>query len=138
MCNVLDNRLNRSRYGPITPNEEEKISAKRLSEQQREIAQIPKGTVKSRKSDAGFFQPILPDTPPPTPIRDDYWPPLPVAPSGNNFIRLQLPPKPQFSPKRKPQLPPKPIMDDFARPLTKIIDDKKNTIQTIPKKKNLV
>ena len=29
-------------------------------------------------------------------------------------------------------------MDDFARPLSKIIDDKKNIIQIIPKKKNLV
>ena len=85
--------------------------------------QIPKGTVKSRKSDAGFFQPILPDT--------QYS-------SGNNFIRLQLPPKPQFSPKRKLQLQPKRIMDDFARPLSKVIDDKKNIIQIIPKKKNLV
>ena len=33
---VLNNRLNRLRYGPITPNQEEKISAKRLSERQRE------------------------------------------------------------------------------------------------------
>ena len=53
-CNVLNKRLNRLRYGPITPNKEEKISAKRLSERQGEIAQIPKGTVKSRKSDMGL------------------------------------------------------------------------------------
>ena len=33
------------------------------------------------------------------------------------------------------QLQPKPIIDNFARPLTKIIDDEKNTIQIIPKKK---
>ena len=72
---VLNNKLNRLRYGPITSNQEEKISAKRLSERQREIAQILKGTVKSRKSDAGLFQPILPDVPPPTPSRDNYWPP---------------------------------------------------------------
>ena len=72
---VLDNRLNKRRYGSITPNQEEKILAKRLSERQREIAQIPKGTVKSRKSNVGLFQPILPDTPPPTPNRDNYWPP---------------------------------------------------------------
>ena len=40
-------------------------------------------------------------------------------------------------PKTKPQLPPKPIIDNFARPLTKIIDDEKNTIQIIPKKKEV-
>ena len=137
LCDVLNNRLNRLRYGSITPNQEEKTLAKRLSERQREIAQIPKGTVKSRKSNAGLFQPILPDTLPPTPNRDDYWPPPPVGPSDNNFIKLQLPPKRQFSPKTKPQLPPKPIIDNFARPLTKIIDDQKNTIQIIPKKEEV-
>ena len=123
--NVLNNRLYRLRYGSITPNQEEKTLAKRLSERQREIAQIPKGTVKSRNKNAGLFQLILPDTLPPTPIRDNYWLPPPVVPSDDNFIKPQLPPKPQFSPKTKPQLPPKPIIDDFARPLTNIIDDKK-------------
>ena len=39
---VLNNRLNRLRYGSITPNQEEKTLAKRLSKSQREIAQIPK------------------------------------------------------------------------------------------------
>ena len=136
--NVLNNRLYRLRYGSITPNQEEKTLAKRLSERQREIAQIPKGTVKSRKSDVGLFQPILPDNPPPTHIRDDYWPPPSSVPSDNNFIKPQLPSNPQFSPKKKSQVPPKPIIDDFARPLTKIIDDKKNTIRIISKKKKLV
>ena len=42
----LNNRINRLRYGSITPNHGEKILAKRLSERQKEIAQIPKGTVK--------------------------------------------------------------------------------------------
>ena len=137
LCDILNNRFNRLRYGSITPNQEDKILAKRLSERQREIAQIPKGPVKSRKSNVGLFQPILPDTLPPTPNRDDYWPPPPVGPFGNNFIKPQLPPKRQFSPKTKPQLPPKPIIDNFARPLTKIIDDEKNTIQIIPKKKEV-
>ena len=137
MGDVLNNRLNRLRYGPITPNQEEKISAKRLSERQTETAQIPKGTVKSRKNDVGLFQPILPDTLPPTPNRDNYWLPPPVGPSGINFIKPQLRPKPRFLPKTKPQLPPKPIIDNFAKPLTKIIDDEKNTIQIIPRKKEV-
>ena len=133
--NVLNNRLYRLRYGSIMPNQEEKTLAKRLSERQRQIAQIPKGTVKSRKSDVGLFQPILPDTPPPTPDRDNYSPPPPVGPSDINSINPQLPPKLQFSPKTKPQLPPKPIIDNFTRPFTKIIGDEKNTTQIIPKKK---
>ena len=38
----LNNRVNRLRYDSITPNQEEKILTKRLSERQREITQIPK------------------------------------------------------------------------------------------------
>ena len=79
----------------------------------------------------------MPDTLPPTLIRENYWLPPPVPPSDDNFIKPQLPPKPQLSPKAKPQLPPKPIIDDFARPLTNIIDDIKNTIKIIPRKKEV-
>ena len=86
----------------------------------------------------GLFQPTLPDTLALTPNRDDYWSPPLVGPSDNNFIKSQLPPKPQFLPKTKPQLTPKPMIDHFARPVSKIIDDEKNTIQIIPKKKKLV
>ena len=85
----------------------------------------------------GLFQPILPDTPPSTPNRDDYWPPTNVGPSDINFIKSRLPPKPQLLPKTKLQLPPKPITDNFSRPLTKIIDDEKKTTQIIPKKKEV-
>ena len=130
MHDVLNSRLKRLRYGPITPIQEEKISAKRLSERQSKVTQIPKGTVKSRKSDVGLFQPILLDTPPPTPNRGNYWPPPPVGPSDINFIKSQFPPKPQFLSKTKSQLPLKPIIDNFARPLPKIIADEKNTINT--------
>ena len=77
LCDILNDRLNRLRYGSITPNQKEKISAKGLSERQREIAQIPKGTAKSREINVGLFQQILLDIPAPTPNRDDYWlPPL--------------------------------------------------------------
>ena len=34
----------------------------------------------------------------------------------------------------KPQLPPELLLDEFARPLTKTIDAKKNNIEIIPKK----
>ena len=123
MRDVLTNRLNRIRYGKITSSLEEKTPAKRLTERNRELAQLPKCAVKARKGDIGLFQPVLPDTPPPTPDRNDYQPPAPVVPADNNFTKAQLPPKPQLP--TKPQLLPKPLLDEFARPLTKIINAKK-------------
>ena len=53
-------------------------------------------------------------------------------PADDNFIKPQLPPKPQLP--TKPQLPPKPLIDAFARPLTKIVEAKKNKIEIITKK----
>ena len=53
-------------------------------------------------------------------------------PADDNFIKPQLPPKPQLP--TKPQLPPKPLIDAFARPLTKIVEAKKNKIEIIAKK----
>ena len=96
MRDVLTKRLNRLRHGEITSSLEEKTLAKRLAERNRGLAQLPKGAVKARKSDIGLFQPVLPDIPPPTPDRNDYWLPPPVVPADNNFIKPQLPPKPQL------------------------------------------
>ena len=48
-----------------------------------------KGLVKRRSSE-GSFIPVMPDTPPPTPIRNDYLPPAPVQPSDENFIRPEI------------------------------------------------
>ena len=53
-------------------------------------------------------------------------------PADNNFIKPQLLPKAELL--TKPQLPPELLLDEFARPLTKIIDAKKNNIEIIPKK----
>ena len=58
---------------------------------------------------------------PPTPIRDNFWPPPSVEPSDEIFIR------PELSDTKRP------LTDDFSRPLTKIIDSKKNKIEVIPK-----
>ena len=74
---------------------------------------------------------------PPTPIRDNYFPPPPVDLADDSFAltdvlnKPPIPPKPVIS---KPPIPPKPVLDTFSRPLTKIIDSKKNKIQIIPKK----
>ena len=75
-----------------------------------------KGLVKRRRSE-GSFIPVMPDTPPPTPIRNDYLPPPPVQPSDENFIR------PAIDTTRA-------LGDNFSRPktifeTTKIVDPKK-------------
>ena len=79
----------------------------------------------------------MPDTPPPTPIRDDYFPPPPVDLADDSFILPDVQTKPPVPPKpviTKPKIAPKPVLDSFSRPLTKIIDSKKNKIQIIPEK----
>ena len=68
----------------------------------------------------------MPDKPPPTPLRDDYFPPPPVDLADDSFGLPDVP--------NKPPIPPKRVLDTFSRPLTKIIDPKKNKIQIIPKK----
>ena len=76
-------------------------------------------------------------TAPPTPIRDDYFPPPPVDLADDSFILPDVQTKPSVPPKpviTKPKIAPKPVLDSFSQPLTKIIDSKKNEIQIIPKK----
>ena len=76
----------------------------------------------------------MPDTPPATPIRNDYVPQPPVTPSDTSFLTPQ-----SLSPLRN-KLPTLPILcsklslHNFARPLTKIVDEKINNIQINPKK----
>ena len=53
-------------------------------------------------------------------------PPLPVDLADDSFA---LPDAPTKSP-----IATKPVLSNFSRPLTKIIDSKKNKIQIIPKK----
>ena len=79
----------------------------------------------------------MPNTLPSTPIRDDYSPPPPVDLADNSLALPDVPNKPPIPPKpviSKPPILPKPVLDTFSRPLTKIIDSKKNKIQIIPKK----
>ena len=60
----------------IAQANDERFQNRRLREREREISNIPRGIVKSRKSmDINF-----PDTPPATPYRDDYIPHRPDIP----------------------------------------------------------
>ena len=130
MEDILNSRFNRLRYGPAAQAPDEKLLFKRLIKREQELAGISKGIVKSRKSDTGLFRPVLSDTPSPTPDRDYFLPP-PVRPTDNNFIRPtnldNLPDPPQY-------LPQADLVDTFARPLTKIVDEKDNTRQIALKK----
>ena len=128
-------------YGGNTPAEnsrriaqanDERFQNRRLREREREISNIPWGIVKSRKSSMDIN---FPDTPPATPYGGDFIPHPPYSPSETSFLF----PDGSLSPLRNrlpniAPLPSRPSIDNFARPLTRIIDDKSNTIEITPKK----
>ena len=64
--------------------------------------------------------PGMPDTLPPTPNTDDYFPPLPIDLADDSFALPDVPNKPPIPP--KPVIPkqtilPKSVLDTFSRPL---------------------
>ena len=65
-----------------------------------------------RRSSEGIFIPVMPDTPPPIPIRNDYLPPPPADLSDENLMRLEIDTT-------------RALGDNFLRPKTKIVDPKK-------------
>ena len=76
----------------------------------------------------------FPDTLPPTPYGGDYIPHPPYSPRKTSFLFPEsLLPLRNRLPNIAP-LPSWPSIDNFARPLTRIIDDKSNTIEITPKK----
>ena len=113
----------------IAEADEERFQNRRLREREREVSNIPRGIIKSRKSSLNIN---FSDTPPPTPFRDDFLPPS--TPRETTFLFPE-----SLSPlwnklRNIAPLPSKPNFDDFARPLTRTVDDKNNTIQITPKK----
>ena len=115
----------------IAQASDERFQNRRLREREREISNIPRGIVKSRRSSMNIN---FPDTPPPTPYRDDFFPQPPTTPREASFLFLEsLSPLRNRLPNIAP-LPSIPSIDNFARPLTRIIDDKTNTIEITPKK----
>ena len=116
----------------IAQANEETFQNRRLRDTEREISNIPRGIVKSRRStmDINFS-----DTPPPTSFRDDYFLQPPSTPRETSLLF----PKGSLSPLRNrlPNIAPLPSrlsIDNFARPLTRIVGDKSNTIEITPKK----
>ena len=117
MQDILNNRLNRLRYGPSVPTSTEKFLTRRQQLRDNEISQIPKGLVNARRGE------LFPDEFP-SPPGPDFFEPPPVVPADDSFIR----------PDDLPDVPQTPIIDKFSRPLTKMVDDRKNTIEVTPKK----
>ena len=117
MQDILNNRLNRLRYNPSVPISTENFLARRQQLRDNEISQIPKGLVNARKGE--LFPDEFPSLPGP-----EFFEPPPVVPAYDSFIR----------PDDLPDVPQTPIIDKFSRPLTKMVDDRKNTIEVTPKK----
>ena len=114
---ILNNRLNRLRYGPSVPTLTENFLARRQQLRDNEISQIPKVLVNARRGE------LFPDEFH-SPLGPDFFEPLAVVPADDSFIR----------PDDLPDVPQTPIIDKFSRPLTKMVDDRKNTIEVTPKK----
>ena len=98
----------------IAQANDERFQNRRLREREREISNIPRGIVKSRRSNMDIN---FPDTPPPTRF---------LFPESLSPLRNRLP---NIAP-----LPSRPSIDNFAIALTRIIHDKTNTIEITPKK----
>ena len=102
MQDILNNRLNRLRYGPSVPTSTEKCLARRQQLKDKEIFQNPKGLVSARRAE------LFPDQFP-SPPGPEFFEPPPVVPAGDSFIR----------PDDLPDVPQTPIIDKFSKPLTK-------------------
>ena len=115
-------------YGGNTPAEnsrhiaqanDERSQNRRLRERERQISNILREIVKSRKSSMDIN---FPDTPPATPYGGDFIPHPLYSPHETSFLFLHgsLSPLQNRLPNIAP-LPSRPSIDNFARPLTLII-----------------
>ena len=131
----------------IARQNQERFQNRQIRERERELSNIPKGIINKRKSSINFN---FPDTPPQTPPRrlnrrevdedeQDFPPPphflKPTSPHETSFLFSDgsLSPLRNKFPNIAP-LPSKPTIDNFARPITQITDEKNNTIAITPKR----
>ena len=135
-----------------TPAQNSRIIARQNQErfqnrQIKKISNISKGIISKRKSSINFN---FPDTPPSTPPqrsnRRDFDEDEKNFPPPPHFIEPTSPPETSFlfsdgslSPLRNKlsniaPLPSKPTIDNFARPITQVTDEKNNTIAITPKR----
>ena len=125
-------------YGGNSPQEnsrrvaqanEERFQNRILRDRERDVSNIPRGIVRSRRT---ILNINLPETTPPTPF--DYIPHPPSTPRETSFLFSEsLSPLQNTLPNIAP-LPSRTSIDTFARSLTRIVDDQTNTIEITPKK----
>ena len=135
-----------------TPAQNSRIIARQNQErfqnrQIKEISNISKGIINKRKSSINFN---FPDTPPSTPPQrsnrrdfdedEENFPPPPhfiepTSPRETSFLFSDgsLSPLRNKLPNIAP-LPSKPTIDNFARPITQVTDEKNNTVAITPKR----
>ena len=131
----------------IARQNQERFQNRQIRERERELPNIPKGIINKRKSSINFN---FPDTPPQTPLRrsnrrekeageEDFPPPPhflePTSPRETSFLISDG----SLSPLKNKllniaPLPSKPTIDNFARPIAQMTDEKNNTIAIMPKR----
>ena len=131
----------------IARQNQERFQNRQIRERERELSNIPKGIINKRKSSINFN---FPDAPPQTPPQrsnkkkvdegeEDFPPPPhflePTCPHETSvlFSDWRLSPLRSKLPNIAP-LSTKPTIDNFARPITQITDEKNNTIAITPKR----
>ena len=131
----------------IARQNQERFQNRQIRERERELSNIPKGIINKRKSSINFN---FPDTPPQTPPQrsnkrkvdekeEDFPPPPhflePTSPRETSFLFSDgsLSPLRNKLPNIAP-LPSKPTIDNFARPITQITDEKNNAIAITSKR----
>ena len=145
----------------IAQKNQEIFQNRQIRERERETKNIPKGIINKRKFSLNFN---FPEMPPYTPPRDDFsrylQPTSSSTPIQDEFLH-NLQPSPHFLEPQEPRelsflfsdgtkpeslsplrnrlkniapLPSRPTIDDFARPITQMADEKNNTIAITPKK----
>ena len=137
----------------VARKNQSRFQNRQIRERERELKNIPKGIINKRKSTLNFN---FPDTPPYTPPQDNFLRYLQLSsstPAQDDFSSY-LQPSLHFhlcflfsdgtnpeslSPLRNKlkniaPLPSKPTIDNFARPITQMSDEKNNTIAITPKR----
>ena len=157
--NVSPNNTATQNSRIIAQKNQERFQNRQIKETEKELSNIPGGIINNRKSSINFN---FPDTPPYTPPRRSYRRNFEDFPPPPNFDEEDFPPPPphfleptepretsflfsdgnrseSLSPLRNKlpniaPLPSKPAIDNFARPIKQMTDEKNNTNAITPKR----
>ena len=157
--NVSPNNTATQNSRIIAQKNQERFQNRQIKETEKELSNIPGGIINNRKSSINFN---FPDTPPYTPPRRSYRRNFEDFPPPPNFDEEDFPPPPpHFLEPTEPRetsflfsdgnrseslpplrnklpniapLPSKPAIDNFARPIKQMTDEKNNTNAITPKR----